>query len=380
MTSRSIQNFRQWLNKSEPTEWLGQIVALTGALLGITTWLYKELIIPNTAPVNIDLTTEVKSLTADNETRDSGSRLDSAIINVTVKNPNPRKITLYGPRWILLGRRRNTGTAGEGDIDPGTENFMVDRKTARDFNQKQFDNIRDTEEFSSISMTQNPDSLRKLTPPNKDKTAGGDPPTRWELIAVGPLFGVTEMEGKATVTSQKAAFFAGSRYDMLESKILIPTTPSDSKTIRSSALGYEALFCDEETRGSCNQFSSLEESKGPQVRAFLSQSWCFRPPYLSRFLETPDLSPHDLISLYSLERLSSPQGQPGVNSKKSEKVIYSKYCPTSKKSHDGKINRELSRLTSNEIRFLPKDTQNIGAQVFSTSLQMPTQKMTPSLK
>ena len=204
-----------------------------------------------------------------------------------------------------------------------------------------------------------------------DKPAKEDSPTRWELIAVGPLFGVREMEGRATVTSQKAVFFAGSRYDMVESKILIPTTPSDSKTIRSSALGYEALFCDEDSRGFCNQSSSLEESKGPQVRAFLSQSWCFRPPYLSRFLETPDLSPHDLISLYSLERLSSPLPK--------KVIYYSKYCPTSKRSPDGKTHRGLGQLTSDEIKFSPRDMQSIGAQVFYASLQMPTQKMTPSL-
>ena len=383
VASRSIQNFRQWLNKSEPTEWLGQIVALTGALLGITTWLYKELIVPNTAPVNIDLTTEVKSLTADNETRDSGSRLDSAIINVTVKNPSPRKITLYGPRWILLGRRRNTRLTGEGDIDPGTENYMVDRQTARDFNQKQLHNIRITEEFSSILMTQNPDSLRELTSMPKAtknyKPAKEDSPTRWELIAVGPLFGVREMEGRATVTSQKAVFFAGSRYDMVESKILIPTTPSDSKIIRSSALGYEALFCDEDNLGFCNQSSNLGDLKNPQVRAFLFQGWCFRPPYLSRF-QGPNLSLHDLVSLYSLERLGPPVQQ-GVNSKREPvRIKQSKYCPTGQKGPDGITHGELGQLTSDEIKFSPKDMQSIGAQVFSTSLQMPTQKMTPSLK
>lgn len=378
MASKSIQNFREWLNKSEPTEWLGQIVALTGALLGVTTWLYKELIIPNTAPVNIDLSTEVKSLTATAEDKPKApnSALDSAVIKVTVKNPSSRKITLYGPRWILLGRRRITGADAKSAPDKGTEDYMVDRETAREFNDYQRQEVKNSEQFSAIQFTQNPDSLQD--------TARSNTPTRWELIAVGPLFGTAEIEGKATVSSQKAIFFVGSRYDMVESKILIPTTPSDSKSVRSSDLGYMTIFCATQTPTSCNMASKLnktlpDESKYPdQVHAFLFQSWCIRPPYFSRFAGASGLSPHDLTSLYSLERLS-PKGQGAPEVKRS------KHCPTlhSTGDKDGKNDQELDdldKLTSDEIKSSPKYLQNIGAQVFSTSLQVPTQKMTPSLK
>jgi hypothetical protein len=378
VTSRSIQNFRNWLNKSEPTEWIGQIVALTGALLGITTWLYKELIIPNTAPVNIDLSTEVKSLTnADNNSNDAGSRLDSAVINVTVKNPSTRKITLYGPRWILLGRRRHAGADIKGAPDTGSQSFIVDRRIARDFNAKQRKIIEYSERFSVILFTQNPDSLHEpeRTAATKDKQRQGDAlPTRWEMISIGPLFSDTEMEGKATVSSQKAVFFAGSRYDMVESKILIPTTPSDSKTVQISNLGYETIFCNYDRPAFCNRESALNELAGSQKThaLFLYQQWCLRPPYYSRF--GPSLSPHDLISLYSLERLS-PKKPTDTRQARS-----SKYCPTDKSTGDRKtIQEEINKMTSDEIR-LSNDFQVSGGQVFSTSLQIPTQKMTSSVK
>jgi len=332
---RTIEGFRQWFAQSEPSEWISQAIALVGAVLGVTSFLYKEWIAPATAPVNIDLKTELRPLQAEKQ---GESNLSSVVLRTTVTNPGSRKIDLVKPYWILLGRR-----SGSSQSDDGTF-YSYDKKMADVYNTNIMSMLEDIVSYPDFAIPTAQSTNSRLPPSGVVEPA-------WELIALGPLFSTTRLDGHQTVSSEKVLFFNAKRYDTVDARVTIPSIPSSPKRIST---------------GDLTKLSRIRKLKldDKNIMMTLESRWCFLP-IIGKLVkpDSPDgkpgqLTPHDIMSLSGLERYPS-----GEQNDKSE----TRFCP---RKFDELMPLPLKR--DNEMRPSPAD---LGAQNFATQQQSPVQSM-----
>lgn len=370
--TRATEGFRQWFAQSEPSEWISQGIALIGAALGVTSFLYKEWIAPATAPVNINLKTELRPLRAEAQPSTKKDQLNtdhdqsSVVLKITVTNPGARKIEMVKPFWMLLGRRGKTNELGSGDDGSA---YAINEAMAQAFNTSV------QESLDSGTILTSPFPTAQTPADNKDK-----PSRNWELIAVGPLFSNQSLESRQTISSEKAIFFPANRYDIVDAKVTIPSAPSNPTKISTGIL-----------------------TKIPRMNTFASQienRWCYQSTISELATKGSQLTPHDVLSLFSLERYPSKEDvDPETSWRKSRfcpPIIYNAGGSTGKKDkrdRRGNIIKEGGKvaqidydfkypgfdqlLNENAMRPSPKE---VGAQDFATQQQSPVTTMTRLIK
>jgi hypothetical protein len=91
--------------------WVQTVGILVAALWGFYTFIYKEIEVPKSAPVNISLNLQLKKI----ESGPLAGDLAAVEIRASATNPSPRKISLLPDAWIAYGAKiaavRNDETA-----------------------------------------------------------------------------------------------------------------------------------------------------------------------------------------------------------------------------------------------------------------------------
>ena len=91
--------------------WVQTVGILVAALWGFYTFVYKEIEVPKSAPVNISLNLQLKKI----ESGSLAGDLAAVEVRVSATNPSPRKISLLPEAWIAYGAKiapvRNDETA-----------------------------------------------------------------------------------------------------------------------------------------------------------------------------------------------------------------------------------------------------------------------------
>ena len=88
----------------EVNAWVQTVGILIAAAWGVYTFVYKEMIEPKSAPINISVDLELKKVgAADVTKRGTKKRLIPVELRVSAKNPSSREVFLLSSAWIAWG-------------------------------------------------------------------------------------------------------------------------------------------------------------------------------------------------------------------------------------------------------------------------------------
>lgn len=167
------------------------ILALWGALWGIATFYYKDVLQPSTAPVNISLNLELKKVSPTNPPNGSpGSKLIAVEMQLGATNPSSREVYLLPNAWIAYGYRTT---------EPGDAPSFAQRLNDGFASQR----IRPQERFGL--------------------TTNGD------AVAGGVLLSDTQLKPGEKVMRKLVFHVPRNRYDVVEVWTAIPTTSQEGK-------------------------------------------------------------------------------------------------------------------------------------------------------
>jgi len=90
--------------RSEIRDWVQAIVVVAGVLAGIWEFVFKEILLPATAPINLTTEVSVKEAGFKGPSSDkSQGQLEAIEIFVTAKNPSTRNVYLLNNCWYAQG-------------------------------------------------------------------------------------------------------------------------------------------------------------------------------------------------------------------------------------------------------------------------------------
>jgi hypothetical protein len=103
MATSPERTFAQELNT-----WVQTIGIIIAALWGAYTFIYKEVMLPRSAPVNITVDLQLKKIgTATSQAQDEKTPLIPVEMRISATNPSPREVYLLPTAWIAYGAKVN---------------------------------------------------------------------------------------------------------------------------------------------------------------------------------------------------------------------------------------------------------------------------------
>jgi hypothetical protein len=344
MGIRDIES-EQW------TKWITTLVAVATALFTIASFAYKELIAPNTAPVNIALGMSIdpkveRGLQVSQKDLDlakKAGKYSALYVKVNATNASNKTLILTKPYWLVFGRHKPPETSGE------TNNtFVAPLKLIRAFN-KSYGNPFDLQiprlevERNAYNDVHGP-SVKNVTKEDQELLKNQ---TR-ELIAAGELVAQREMKPGEKLETQRVIFVNNeSGYDFLETRVYIP-----SLIIKGANRSLDHLFYAFLQRPDVKPWEEKDFQGKPSAKVnalalvSLINSWCERP--LAQTLKSSTrMNGVDFVNMLQLKRLQ-----------KNESV----FCPA-----------ESSSLISPYLanRYLSSDQMSeAGAQFFTATSEV----------
>jgi len=168
--------------------WVQTTGILVAAGWGFYTFVYKEIEVPKSAPVNISLTLELKKI----DTGVITEQLTAIELKVSVTNPSSRKIYLLPTAWIAYG-----------------ENFTAIKTDEETFIKYANAQLLDTKNISTLQRyAQSQDILSK---------------TLFRPIATGHLFHYDSLKPGETTTRQLLFFVPKGDYNAVSLSTIMPT-------------------------------------------------------------------------------------------------------------------------------------------------------------
>jgi hypothetical protein len=166
--------------------WVQTIGIIIAGVWGIYTFIYKEIWVPKTAPVNVSLDLSLQKL---NQRSIAGKTSMVPIgVAVTARNPSTREVFLLPTAWVAYGiaiSSQKQESLGEGEIiSSTTPQFFVDMYA---------------------------------------KT------TYRVLVGVGRLFPDISLEPSETATRRLILFVPAETYDEIDVQVVVPTTTRPGK-------------------------------------------------------------------------------------------------------------------------------------------------------
>jgi hypothetical protein len=102
--------------------WVQTIGILIAAIWGFYTFVYKEIELPSSAPVNISLNLQLKKI----ESGPLVGDLSAVEMKVSATNPSPRKISLLPTVWIAYGANINAARNDETTFSHAASDVLKD--------------------------------------------------------------------------------------------------------------------------------------------------------------------------------------------------------------------------------------------------------------
>jgi hypothetical protein len=86
--------------------WAQTIGIVIAAAWGVYTFIYKEVMLPRSAPVNISVNLQLKKIGfASSQIQDENKSLIAVEMRVSATNPSPREVYLLPSAWIVYGHK-----------------------------------------------------------------------------------------------------------------------------------------------------------------------------------------------------------------------------------------------------------------------------------
>ncbi len=174
-----VEHIHSWV----PT--LGIIIA---AAWGVYTFVYQEIIIPKSAPVNITINLQLQKVGANNLKSRTDGNLEAVEIKVLATNPSSRIVYLLPSYWVAYGMA----------VNPIDENSFTARSNAALESAFNY-----SERYSEVSST--------------------------SVIAIGRLFSDDVLKPGETTMRTVIFHIPAHKYDLLEVSSYIPATSAHGK-------------------------------------------------------------------------------------------------------------------------------------------------------
>jgi hypothetical protein len=296
----------------EWTQWITTWVAVATALFTVISFAYKELIAPNSAPVNIALDMSIdpkaeKPLKVSQKGLDrqpKSGQFAAVYIRVKANNASSKTLQLTKPYWLVFGRHKPPQTVGE-----TSNSFVAPLKLIQQFNKSFGDPF--VSDIPRLEVEKN--TYDDLVGPSGKGISTNDrnllkDQTR-ELIAAGELVAQREMKPGETFETQRVVFVDNeSGYDFLETRVYIPSRIDKSSNRSRDFLFYAFL----QRMGSAKPWDwrTLKNSPSPRDDAlaivWLVNFWCERP-ISERLRNSSSFRLLEFIDLFQLNALHRPK-------------------------------------------------------------------------
>ncbi len=101
---------------SEIRDWVQAIVVVAGVLAGVWEFVFKEIVLPASAPINLSTDINVREAGSKGPNDDkSQSQFEAIELSVTAKNPSTRNVYLLTNCWYAQGETISTSNQPSGD-------------------------------------------------------------------------------------------------------------------------------------------------------------------------------------------------------------------------------------------------------------------------
>jgi len=179
MAKSEKQSFGQQLNM-----WVQTIGIIIAACWAVYTFIYKEITLPESAPVNVTVTVELRKIKLEDvKNKDRNKHLIPVEIKAQAKNPTSREVYLLPTAWIASGAKIDPLTVAQ----PILEKTVVASKTQETYIHKHFDFLLPS------------------------------------VVAGGSLFRDTSLKPNETVTRTLIIYMPPDEYDVLEVQTAVAT-------------------------------------------------------------------------------------------------------------------------------------------------------------
>ena len=339
--------------------WITACVAVATALFTVVSFSYKELIAPNTAPVNIALAMSIdpkaeKPLQVSQMGLDSTKRSGNyaaMYIRIKAVNASNKTLKILKPFWLVFGRHKPPQTAGE-----TTNSFLASLKIIREFDRLLGDPF-----LSDVPRLEVERHSYDISGPFRKKTSKGDEAllrgqTR-ELIAVGELFAQREMRPGETFDSQRVVFVdQDSGYDFLETRVYIPSMIQRNASHTREIQFYAFLERLDPQRPGPWDWKDSKDQMSPRVdrisRVMLINQWCEQP--IPERLRTP-FRLQDFLNLLQLRIFQQTRNKKGM-------FLSANFCPS-----PSSITMSPQRAG---VSLTPDQMREAGVQVFTATSEV----------
>src|SRR5438128_1254137 len=95
----------------EISSWMQILGIVIAAAWGAWTFVYKEIVVPKSAPVNVTVDLELKKI-AGGQPGENKKKLIPVQFKVSAKNPSSREIYLLPSVWMAIGVKVASGNRG----------------------------------------------------------------------------------------------------------------------------------------------------------------------------------------------------------------------------------------------------------------------------
>lgn len=165
--------------------WVQTIGILIAAAWGGYTFIYKEILVPKSAPVNISLSLQLKKIGPGGAERtDKNNQRVAVEMRISATNPSPRQVYLLSSAWVAFGY---VDSASDGAL------FAEDAERALNAHEE-----HDAQRHERVTQS--------------------------TVVAVGDLFADKTLKPNETVTTTQVIYVPPGRYDRIEVYTAIPTT------------------------------------------------------------------------------------------------------------------------------------------------------------
>lgn len=184
MTTPSEQSFAQKINT-----WLQTIGIVVAAAWGAYTFIYKDIMLPKAAPVNVTVDLQLKKIGQPNLQMKHGKNSEDKVLiaiemDVSATNPSSREVALLPSLWTAYGRKV--------EANPQNPDFSKDISSV--INAKQ--GIQVEKETTYLSSS---------------------------IVAVGRLFADTSLKPNERIARKIVFHILPNRYDLIDVVATIPT-------------------------------------------------------------------------------------------------------------------------------------------------------------
>jgi hypothetical protein len=165
--------------------WVQTVFIVIAALWGIYAFVFKEIFVPRSAPINISMNLELKEVgSASSDDRAKEYPLSAIEVKFSATNPSTREVYLLPSAWIARGV--NIAAAAE------NEPFL---------------------EKADQPIPEDPDNFAAKDATLQSKTT----------VAVGKLFTDASLKPKETITRTIIFYVKAHSYDSIEVKVFMPS-------------------------------------------------------------------------------------------------------------------------------------------------------------